>query len=168
MNTKIYYLYRDTSNYKVQNVCVIPGVVSSEQIREIIACLDDGEYFIPSLVGLPERKFDTYDSQDDHPFFELREEDFSSTDEPAMIELTPAELVKAFQQHKGKWNHIDADRAYELLNILIDEKVNDEGGHGGRVAERLAELGFSKFELLALQFSEGDVDAIFEEEDADD
>ncbi len=168
MNTKIYYLYRDASNYKVQNVCVIPGVVTREQIQEIIECLDDGEYFIPHLVGLPERKFDTYDTQDDHPFFELSEDGFEPTKETATLELTPAELVEAFRQHKDKWHYIEPERIFELLNILIDEKVNDEGGHGRRVAERLADLGFSKSELLALQFAQGDVDELFEEEDDND
>lgn len=168
MNTKIYYLYRDASNNKVQNVCVITGVVTREQIQEIIECLDDGEYFIPHLVGLHERKFDTYNAQDDHPFFELSEDGFEPTKETATVELTPAELVGAFRQHKDKWHYIEPERIFELLNILIDEKVNDEGGHGRRVAERLADLGFSKSELLALQFAQGDVDELFEEEDDND
>ncbi|MDY5805609.1 MAG: hypothetical protein SPJ87_06885 [Oscillospiraceae bacterium] len=51
----------------------------------------------------------------------------------------------------------------ELLNILIDEKVNDEGGHGYRVVERLVELGFSKKELMVLKFAESDIDRAMQE-----
>lgn len=53
----------------------------------------------------------------------------------------------------------------ELLNILIDEKVNDEGGHGYRVVERLVELGFSKKELMVLKFTESDIDRALQEEE---
>ena len=47
--------------------------------------------------------------------------------------------------------------------ILIDEKVNDEGGHGYRVVERLVELGFSKKELMVLKFTESDIDRALQE-----
>ena len=50
-----------------------------------------------------------------------------------------------------------------LLNILIDEKVNDEGGHGYRVVERLVNLGFSKKELMVLKFTESDIDRALQE-----
>lgn len=49
------------------------------------------------------------------------------------------------------------------LRILIDEKVNDEGGHGYRVVERLVELGFSKKELMVLKFAESDIDRAMQE-----
>ena len=48
-------------------------------------------------------------------------------------------------------------------NILIDEKVNDEGGHGYRVVERLVKLGFSKKELMVLKFAESDIDRAMQE-----
>ena len=56
MNTRIHYLYRDADNYKVQNECVILGEMTGEQEQRIIACLDEKEYFVPSRVGMPERK----------------------------------------------------------------------------------------------------------------
>ena len=40
-----------------------------EQEQRIIACLDEKEYFVPSRVGMPERKFDT-ETDSDHPWFE--------------------------------------------------------------------------------------------------
>ena len=69
MNTRIHYLYRDADNYKVQNECVILGEMTEEQEQRIIACLDEEEYFVPSRVGMPERKFDT-ETDSDHPWFE--------------------------------------------------------------------------------------------------
>lgn len=49
-NTRIHYLYRDASNYKVSNEITVPGTFTEEQIDAIIGCLMDGEYFIPSDV----------------------------------------------------------------------------------------------------------------------
>ena len=62
------------------------------------------------------------------------------------------------------------ERVLELLNTLIDNMINDEGGHSRRVLGRLLDLGFSKEELLALQFPEQDVEdlANAEEEDEED
>lgn len=54
MNTCISYLYRDACNYKIHNEVIINGVLTSAQIDSIMDCLLDGEYFIPSQVGLPE------------------------------------------------------------------------------------------------------------------
>ena len=53
MNTRICYLYRDSDNYKVHNMCVIHGELTDSQIDQILECCDMGEYFIPSQVGLP-------------------------------------------------------------------------------------------------------------------
>ena len=102
-NTKINYLYRDGSNYKVHNEAVVEGILSKEQIGEIIACLDEGEYFIPSKVGLPERKFDEEDSEDDHPWFELNEDDFEVTEEVPTVSTTARELHRTFCARKNKW-----------------------------------------------------------------
>ena len=167
MNTRINYLYRDADNYKMQNSCVISGTITLEQIAAIMDTLEDDEYFIPHMVGLPEQKFDTYDPQSDHPYFELGPESFEPTKARATVELTVAELVAAFAALKGKWHCIEPERALELLNILIDEKVNDEGCKAGPVVERLADLGFSKSELLALKFAESDINDAFSEEEED-
>ena len=58
--------------------------------------MDEGEYFIPHLVGLPEKRFDTFDPQVDHPYFELSEDSFEETMEPATVEVKADELVSAF------------------------------------------------------------------------
>jgi len=107
VNTKISYLYRDADNYKVWNDCIIPGVLTKEQQAMILGCLDEGEYFIPSLVGLPEKTFTdlgySYDEQADHPWFELGEASFERTTAPATVKITPEELVSAFCQRKDHW-----------------------------------------------------------------
>ena len=163
MPQKLLLTYRDADNYKVHNECVVQGTISAEQIAVILECLDEGEYFIPHLVGLPEKRFDTFDPQVDHPYFELSEDSFAETMESETVEVQVDELVSAFLCCKGKWEQIDPDRTMELLNILIDEKVNDEGGHGYRVVERLVELGFSKKELMVLKFAESDIDRAMQE-----
>lgn len=101
MNTKINYLYRDADNYKVHNECVVQGTISAEQIAVILECLDEGEYFIPHLVGLPEKRFDTFDPQVDHPYFELSEDSFAETMESETVEVQVDELVSAFCAARG-------------------------------------------------------------------
>ena len=91
MNTRIHYLYRDADNYKVQNECVVLGEMTEKQEQRIIACLDEKEYFVPSRVGMPERKFDT-ETDSDHPWFEW--ERIEETGQKPTLEITAEELVK--------------------------------------------------------------------------
>ena len=104
MNTKICYLYRDAGNYKVHNECVIQGELSKEQIQSILDCCDMGEYFIPRQVGMPERRFDEYDTEVDHCWFEISEDGFERTNQPANIPLTPRQLVENFALRKDNWD----------------------------------------------------------------
>ena len=99
--TKVVYQYRDASNFKVQNNCVINGRLSFEQMVRIKECCQDGEYFIPSEIGLPEERFSSY-TEDDHPFFELLS--FEDTDRPAEVTMTPDELVRKFERCKDQWD----------------------------------------------------------------
>lgn len=106
MNTLIEYLYRDASNYKQFNSAVVSGELTEAQIHEIMGCLEDGEYFIPSQVGLPEKKFDTI-TEDDHPWFELYEHGFSKTSGEATVKVTAQELYQKFLKCKGAWDSGD-------------------------------------------------------------
>lgn len=54
MNTNIHYLYRDANNHKTHNIVTVKGSITEEQIRTILGTLKEGEYFIPSQVGIPE------------------------------------------------------------------------------------------------------------------
>ena len=102
MNTRINYLYRDASNYKVPNDVIVSGIFSSEQISEIISCLDSGEFFIPSKVGFTEKKFEE-ETEDDHPWFELQADDFEFCNEEPTLNVSPDELVHLFQKEKDHW-----------------------------------------------------------------
>lgn len=103
MNTKISYLYRDADNYKVHNYAIISGPITEAQIETIISCLDELEYFIPHLVGLPEKRFDTYDITVDHPFFELDESRFEKTDLEPTVDINTEQLVQNFINNKDNW-----------------------------------------------------------------
>ena len=104
MNTQIRYLYRDTSNYKVENECVVTGTFTPEQIAQIMDCCDLGEYFIPTQVGLPEQRFGKYDLEEDHCWFELAEDGFEETTKPATVEISAEQLVENFAAAKEHWN----------------------------------------------------------------
>lgn len=103
MNTRINYLYRDASNYKVHNTCVVEGSFTEAQKAAIKECLDGGEYFIPSNVGLPEERFEDWNEQDDHPWFELDVADIEETDDEATVSTTAEAVYEALLAHKGKW-----------------------------------------------------------------
>lgn len=113
MNTKISYLYRDASNHKVYNECIVRGLLTEEQTRTILDCRD-GDNFIPSQVGLPERRFDRYDPEEDHCWFELQESGFEPTDAEADVDLFVEELVSNFLARKDRWDDtITPTVAYE-------------------------------------------------------
>ena len=39
MNTRISYFYRDASNYKAYNECIVRGLLTDEQTKAILAYL---------------------------------------------------------------------------------------------------------------------------------
>lgn len=106
MNTRISYLYRDASNYKMQNAAVVFGSISEDQIGIIIDCLDGGEYFIPNQVGLPEERFAEW-TEDDHCWFELHSDGFTATREEPGVDMSIDELIGKFLEAKGNWREIE-------------------------------------------------------------
>lgn len=107
-NTKISFLFRDASNYKVRNECIVAGLISGEQIAAIQSCLMDGEYFKPDMVGLTGETFVDlgYAAYDDDPdFFEMKwpvKESFTHTADLPTVELTVDQLVENFRRAKAK------------------------------------------------------------------
>ena len=102
MNTKISYLYRDASNNKVPNECIVRGLLTEEQTKAILDCRA-GDNFIPSQVGLPEKRFDRFDPEEDTCWFELYESSFDPTDAEATVDLSVDELVSHFLSKKNHW-----------------------------------------------------------------
>lgn len=102
LNTRIKYLYRDSSNYKMHNQCIIQGQLSDAQQRVILASCDFGTDFIPALVGMPEERFGDI-TKDDGPLFELDEYSFTETPDAATVDISADELVKKFQEYAGRW-----------------------------------------------------------------
>lgn len=109
-NTKISYLYRDASNYKIWNEAVVEGVLTEEQKQTIQLCLDGGEFFIPHLVDLPEKTFVdfgfAYSEQDDTPFFELSIEDIETVDEEPTEVLRADEMFSLFLNARDRWREL--------------------------------------------------------------
>jgi hypothetical protein len=107
-NTKIEYMYRDGSNYKTYREEVLQGELTSLQIAEIKSNLQDGEYFIPSQVGLDDlqaelQKYDSRDYDDDLSLHEFLEVELVS-DTPT-IEMTAEEFYNKFVNIRS-WNSI--------------------------------------------------------------
>lgn len=107
-NTRIEYLYRDGSNWKQGNECVIEGVIDETGVDAIVASLDEGEYFIPRAVGMPETRFPTW-TEDDHSYFELDAAGFSPTDEEPTVDVDAETLVARFKAAAGRWKDFESD-----------------------------------------------------------
>ena len=101
-NTQMDYLYRDGDNYKKGNSVILPGEITEEQRDAIMATPNEGQWFIPAAVGLPEKRFGDW-TEVDHPYFELDESDFELTDLPPTVTVSIPALVKAFQSMAGEW-----------------------------------------------------------------
>jgi hypothetical protein len=119
-NTKLLYLYTDADNYKQWNEAVLEGEITEEQKSIIMDSLDADNMFIPSLIGLPENRFEHLTTAD-HIWFEMKE--IILTDEEADTGLTVEEVVEGFQKQKGIWE-VNADLiAFEMR---IAEDTDDE------------------------------------------
>lgn len=121
MNTKISYLYRDAENNKVHNECIVCGEISDKQKEAILSSLDEGQYFIPSKVGLPEKQFDEYDPELDHPWFELGADSFDDTDFPSTVPISVTELTDSFARRAGRWEEAEADQSRKPYVVTITE-----------------------------------------------
>ena len=105
MNTKISFLYRDASNYKVYNDVVVSGTFTVEQIGQITDSLEGGMYFIPEQIYWPVERFGSI-TDDDHPWCELCENDFETTAQKPTIPMTAAEVVDCFVEAKNNWDEV--------------------------------------------------------------
>jgi len=135
MNTKISYLYRDASNYKEHNEVIVSGEFTSNDLKRISRCLDEGEFFIPRDVGLPENRITPYRTDDDHCWFEMEiweNEDgtydggFKLTDDEPTVDLDMQELVRNFENVKT-WNETGwmDDYDYKSYDELLGNSGDD-------------------------------------------
>lgn len=100
VNTVVEYLYRDADNYKKRHNVVIIGEMTKEQETAIEQCLDDGGYFVPSMVGLPDERFGA-ETMADHPWFEWVGAE--ATAGKPTLRITAEELVARFQKASNGW-----------------------------------------------------------------
>lgn len=103
MNTKMEYMYRDANNYKKYKTVVLEGVLTPEQIQDLLNCRDEGEFFIAQQVGLPDVHFDCYDPGSDHPWMTLFDEAFTTTNSAPTIKLSVHTLLERFRTAKNNW-----------------------------------------------------------------
>ena len=129
MNTRISYLYRDGSNYKMPNEAVIAGPMTEHQIEIIMGCLDCREYFIPKQVGLPEERFGEW-TEDDHCWFEMGRDGFVPTDAEPTVDMTSEETVGRFLEAKGNWKEDDGEHGEEYARRFEQSSVCSAGEVG--------------------------------------
>lgn len=100
-NTLIEYLYRAGSNNKKYSKAVVSGLLDESQVKEIWDCLEEGTYFFPGQVGLPDDN--RYSGTvDDHAWFELQ--DITFTNNKPTVELSAQDLIRNFRKAKDAWD----------------------------------------------------------------
>ncbi len=88
MNTKISYLYRDASNYKLFNEVIIEGSLKIEQLKPF---LFDEQFFVPEQLNIPRLQFEIQ-NEDDHDWHEI--ESLEDSNEKPNLEITATQLLE--------------------------------------------------------------------------
>ncbi len=97
MLTEVNYMYRDASNYKFHGEFVVEGELSN---ADLVPFLFEGEWFVPTEVGLP-HLLDLPMNEDDHWLHELT--GFAPTSDGSPI-CTASELIEFFRTaHRCGW-----------------------------------------------------------------
>lgn len=107
MNTRIYYMYRDGSNYKQLEEVVIPGAISEEDKKIILDARDEGSYFIPSQVGLNDlqERMISFPNDDDHVWHELDETNIILTEDDPTPNHEFSDIKELVERFRGiKWD----------------------------------------------------------------
>lgn len=100
VNTSFEYLYRDAANYKVFETVILCGAL---RIDEVTPFLHEGEFFIPSQVGLCDLQ-PPVKTEFDHVWHEVVE--VKLTDKKATIPLTTEILSFNFRvAADNRWRH---------------------------------------------------------------
>lgn len=101
MNTEFRYTYYDANgNYTWRTVRII-GTFDNREKKRILASLDEGQKFIPRLVGFPEPKFQNILPEQDTVYCTL--DTIVTSMLPATVELVDTEVVRLFEENKGHW-----------------------------------------------------------------
>lgn len=150
MNTKISYLYRDGDNYKSWNEAIVSGTLTSNDIQRIIECLDSGEFFVPSVVGLPEKRFDDGLTEADHIWFELCAGSFESTEAAPTVLISAQVLLRRFLAAAGHWEDKPTTRMFELASKLY---IPDNEYCRGRLAGWISKA----LDYAAMMFKDNEV-----------
>lgn len=104
-NTAFHYYYRDGSNYKLFGKVILQGALTTEEKLSVSKHLYNGEFFIPSALGLESLPdAEGWDrGPDDHPFHtfdEIEDTDLKpSSDAPTAQEF----LQKLLNMNAIKW-----------------------------------------------------------------
>jgi len=109
-NTLFEYGYADGSNYKVHSEVVLSGRLTEEQIRNMLSSLDQGEFFIPSQVGLRDLQGDfihgsAWDDDDDHVWHRI--EGIKNTNAPAS-DVSVETLIESWPKDQRDWDMLGA------------------------------------------------------------
>lgn len=104
-NTLVEYLYTDAANYKVTGRAVLEGRIAEADAARMVGSLDDGMYFIPGQVGLPDLQGDftdgpAWDGEVDHVWHSLT--GLSYTDEAPTPGIDSAHVETLMGEWPGK------------------------------------------------------------------
>ena len=110
MNTRFSYQYTDANNYKNFDDVIIAGHVSFSQLEPL---LHEGEFFIPSEVGLPDLQ-NLPLTYDDHIWHTVTS--VEPTEEKETVSIGAKHFLALFANvSKNNWNE---DKVYKKKGML--------------------------------------------------
>jgi hypothetical protein len=144
MNTRFTYTYRDANNYKNVGEAVVAGEITAAQRQQIDMALDDGEFFVPIQVGLPdcsEISRGYMPCEADHAWTELDVHEIETTEDAPSVAGDIDTVVAAFAAHAGKWDlttpYLPSDEEMSGMR-LVEDLDEEEISHGGFTVWALA------------------------------
>lgn len=120
MNTKIEYMYRDASNWKQYDECIVSGSMTESEITPF---LHDGEFFIPGELGLKNLCPDVF-GEDDHVWHEICS--VEPTEEPATVPFDTKELLRRLRKAASvDWNEYEWERERygNITGMILEERT---------------------------------------------
>ena len=143
--TELSYMYRDADNYKQFKPIFLIGRLGDEEINRITERLEDGDFLLPSQLGLENLQpyMGYYDDETDHIWHELCLDELTIYQEenlPTNISFfgTVQDFVARFEEI-AEW---DFDRAFEELESW-KERSDREG-----LREKYNSMMAAKYEEL--------------------
>ena len=134
-NLSIEYSYRISITHKVTCGVVLAGPAGSNDVAAIKDRLEDGLYFVPGQVLLPDLRcaFDergrAWNKKVDHPWHEIEKINLTRSQATDWLEMTAREVMAAFVAVRWDEDYLSGPMKplFESHNVALADRLNKPG-----------------------------------------